>query len=323
MSEIEMGRAFLDKKNQNWCRVVIGAEGGYQGMVAYVELSFPEGTRLGTFSCQGGTFRRWMGPEVGEMQAAGLPWLGQVRQEIASGRVQMADRGSTWERLGSFGMGLMTGNSSRPKDKDDRPAVAAAGLVLAAWRNGPLEDAHHEGIPDGDMMRLNVKAWRIARDHLGRVGEEGQNEEAWAQWRGALAQDLLDIELDSQGMQTRLHGHWVEFEGHLQRHLDILVGLARRSWGAANDLLAANGQSCRWFGLPGWNEQVDAFIDLLGEKARASSPGRCGELEELRLLLQFDPDQLTQAEASWCVAKGLNYVEGRPLSASVAGPAEL
>lgn len=66
------------------------------------------------------------------------------------------------------------------RDHDEVCALATTGYVVSCWRNTVVEDIHsggfvptarrgsyaRDGIPDRDMLRLNVATWRQIRPHV-------------------------------------------------------------------------------------------------------------------------------------------------------------
>lgn len=191
-------------------------------------------------------------------------------------------------------------------DHDEVCALATTGYVVSCWRNTVVEDIHsggfvptarrgsyaRDGIPDRDMLRLNVATWRQIRPH---VHPEGIDVIAV---RALLRDKHRPIVLGSNTFTCGelFAGTWTKLVWHLNEGAWLPLHLKDRFGGdeaATMRYYAVCGGSYAsdWFGNPWWESAITA-------SARQNPPPRADDLE----LALHAPNQLDDDAIGWLVS---------------------
>lgn len=220
--------------------------------------------------------------------------------------------------------------------------LADLGVVLQAWRNGPVEDLHAGSGPltDGDMLLINSHTtWRI----------RGITDRWWRELlrrRGAGAAEMTISEEDFEMLVMRWYRWFVnpsrllpsgatlrdtagadllELQGHVDSTLSALLALAKRQGtDAALLFLAVQGafQATQWWGHPRWPRLVDQFVVALDDPTDAHwssvpdwrdrlppEPAEVVDRLRLRKTLRTAPWKLRVETAEWLIDAGIGSTQ--------------
>ncbi|MFD9246067.1 hypothetical protein ACFV0D_29905 [Streptomyces sp. NPDC059556] len=202
-------------------------------------------------------------------------------------------------------------------------SAAAVGLVLDAWREGPLDEihAHEEGPSDGEILAQGVDLYRRARSALLAARDEGP--EALSVFVAVAADTRLRWAGDSAFMLRRLTAEpddelLAEFVRHLDNRVWYTAEVMRAvGWRGA---LLHRAASAAWkapthFGMPAWPSVVDAVITRLSGLDRTGAPEPLADLDAVERALREAPDRLGATVLDWMAQRGLLH---EPLPEAVA-----
>ncbi len=217
--------------------------------------------------------------------------------------------------------------------------LADLGVVVTAWRNGPIEDIHARlgGLSDGELLRINSHTtWRV-RGITGRwlrevgFGERGNQSRGWSichedletlvsRWYRWVANPNRVLPggaplHDSAGVKLE------EVQLHAERALFALLPLARR-YGVDAALLSLALQGAvfagHWWGHPRWPNLVERFIRSLDHPHKSEGiseidwvglqtpePPEVSDRPYLAGVLLAAPWQLQTATADWLIKAGI------------------
>lgn len=185
-------------------------------------------------------------------------------------------------------------------------ALATTGYVVSCWRNTVLEDIHgggfvpnarhgsyaRDGIPDRDMVRLNVATWRQIRPHVHPTGIDVMAV------RDLLCdkQRAITMGLTTLTCGELFAGAWTKLAWHLNEGAWLPLHVAESAFGgdkaAAMRYYAVCGgfSASDWFGNPWWGSAIAAA-------AEESPPARPGDLD----LALYSPNQLDDDAIRWLI----------------------
>ncbi|MHB1928496.1 MAG: hypothetical protein ACYCUG_03550 [Acidimicrobiales bacterium] len=137
----------------------------------------------------------------------------------------------------------------------DLVSIASVGITQRVWRNTPVEDAHAGSglarISDGEMFAANVAVTRLVADHLGDPID-------WDGLRAVLVN--RDLRLGGRTQGDLLGELWEEWSatalGVLNYQQELYEKLGQQQY---LRLAAFMAWSARWWGMPRWADQVEAF----------------------------------------------------------------
>ncbi|MFE5971919.1 hypothetical protein ACFQ64_07170 [Streptomyces sp. NPDC056460] len=192
-------------------------------------------------------------------------------------------------------------------------SAAAVGLVLDAWREGPLDEihAHEEGPSDGEILAQGVDLYRRARKALLAARDEGP--EALSAFVAVAADTRLRWAGDSAFILRRMTGEpddglVTEFVRHLDNRVWYTAEMMRAAgWRGA---LLHRAASAVWkapmhFGMPAWPSVVDAVITRLSRLDRTGAPEPLADLDAVERALREAPDRLGVTALDWMAQRGL------------------
>jgi hypothetical protein len=205
-----------------------------------------------------------------------------------------------------------------PLDADQECWLAAIGIVLVSWRNGPFEDVHAGSgvgaIDDGEMLRSNAALVR------GVSAELAATEDLRA---SLLATRRLIVDPkrrlpDGRSVQEVCGPLYKNVVRHANGVVaGIVYRLRGNESGDVRRFLVANGviSGWSWHGTPWWPRFVEGFVGSLStaemrERAqRIKVEPEIRDPTELRCALIAGPDTLPPDTAYWCVAMGLAFAK--------------
>ncbi|WP_245771364.1 hypothetical protein [Actinacidiphila guanduensis] len=191
-----------------------------------------------------------------------------------------------------------------PDDLDVLLNAAAVGLVVDAWREGPLEAIHGtvDGPSDAEVFAQGVDLYRRARAALVAARDDGPE--------GLLGFVAVasDVELRWAG-GSRFALRTVPEAGPVAefvRHVDDRVWFTRevmreQGWRAAllHRAVSAATKARGHFGMPGWPGAVVSAMDRLTALDRSGAPDVLTDLEAVRATLLEAPDRLGVGALDW------------------------
>ncbi|MCZ0979411.1 hypothetical protein O1L60_10680 [Streptomyces diastatochromogenes] len=201
-------------------------------------------------------------------------------------------------------------------DADDPEALlsaAAVGLVLDAWREGPLDEIHtREGGPsDGEIVAQGVDLYRRARAALLAARDHGPG--ALAAF-AAVASDIRLRWAGDSGFMLRQTAAEPDDEllAAFVRHVDDRVwftGEVMRAEGWRGALVhraaSAAVKAPAYFGMPAWPSVVDAVVTQLAGTDLSSAPGSLTDPDAVEHALREAPDRLGAEALDWLARRGL------------------
>ncbi|MFF9847546.1 hypothetical protein [Streptomyces litmocidini] len=192
-------------------------------------------------------------------------------------------------------------------------SAAAVGLVLDAWREGPLDEIHsrEDGPTDGEIVAQGVDLYRRARGALLAARDDGP--EALSAFVAVASDVRLRWAGDSGFMLRHMaaepdDGLLAEFVRHVDSRV-WFTGEVMRAEGWRGALLH-RAASAAWkapthFGMPAWPSVVEAVMDRLAEMDRTGAPEALADLDAVERALRGAPDRLGAAALDWLAGRGL------------------
>lgn len=199
-------------------------------------------------------------------------------------------------------------------DAEQIARLAAIAVTRQAWRDTHLENLHagdhpSGGIPDAQMMRINVVTTRLVARHF--LSEE-------TDWF-ALCDDVVDPNRVLPGGMTvgELAGEeYDELAGSIRAKVSMFASMEQRFGRARTHagLAYLAAMTCReWYGTPWWSDVVDVFIESLADPRseawryddpRGPEPASVADRDALRAVLLSEPEALDDHGIYWCIDHG-------------------
>ncbi|WP_334663556.1 hypothetical protein [Streptomyces cyaneofuscatus] len=187
-------------------------------------------------------------------------------------------------------------------DADVLLSVAAVGLVVDAWREGPLDVIHAaaDGPSDGDIFAQSVDLYRRACAALAAAREDGP--EALL----AFVAVASDVDLPWAGGSSFALRTVSEPVTEFVRQVDDRVWftakvMREQGWRAAllHRAVSATVKASTHFGMPRWPATVASVLEHLTELDRSSAPEALADLAAVEAALLEAPDRLGADALDW------------------------
>ncbi|MEV6597122.1 hypothetical protein AB0M36_09705 [Actinoplanes sp. NPDC051346] len=187
-------------------------------------------------------------------------------------------------------------------DTESLVSAAAVGLVIDAWREGPLDEvwAVDGGLNSGEILVQSVDLYRRARTALATARTDGP--EALL----ALVAVASDVDLPWAG-GTRLSlralpGSMVELVQHVNDQVCFTAEMMReRGWraGLLHRAASAAFKAPTHFGMPGWPSTVSTAMERLAPLDRSGAPEALVDLAFVETSLLEAPERLGVDALDW------------------------
>lgn len=193
-------------------------------------------------------------------------------------------------------------------DMDVLVSVAAVGLVLDAWRQGPLNVIHaaDDGPSNGEIFAQSVDLYRRARAAL--VASQDDGPEALLAFV-AVASDMdLPWAGGSRFMLRAVSESVAEFVQHVDDRVWFTAEVMReQGWRAAllHRATSAAFKAPTHFGMPGWHGAVASVTERLAELDRSGAPEALTDLTAVEAALIEAPDRLGADALDWISRQAL------------------
>ncbi|MEU8545168.1 hypothetical protein AB0C52_35085 [Streptomyces sp. NPDC048717] len=191
-------------------------------------------------------------------------------------------------------------------DVDTILNAAAVGLVVDAWRNGPLDAIHASsgGPSDGEIFAQSVDLYRRAREALLAARDDGPRmlslfaaiaSDVRLSWAGGSPFRLCGVpaaNAEDVAQFVEQVDNQVWFTGEVMR---------ARGWRAAlmHRAVSAALYGHHHFGMPSWPSIVAAAMPQLALLDRTDAPQILGDLVSVEKALLEAPDQLGAEALEW------------------------
>ncbi|MGE7386578.1 hypothetical protein ACQKM2_13985 [Streptomyces sp. NPDC004126] len=206
-------------------------------------------------------------------------------------------------------------------DADVLLSAAAVGLVVDAWREGPLEAirAAGDGPSDGQVLAQSADLYHRARAALAAAEDDGPE----ALRAFAAVASAVDLPWAGGTCFTlrSVSGSAAEFVRHVEDRVRFTAELMRAQGWRAGLLHRAGSAVLKepaHFGMPGWQGVVASAMDRLAVLDRSGAPGAMADLVEVRTALLEAPDRLGVEALDWLCGR---VALGGPPGAEPGGPA--
>ncbi|WP_430479767.1 hypothetical protein ACQZM9_26600 [Streptomyces sp. P11-1] len=193
-------------------------------------------------------------------------------------------------------------------DTDVLVSTAAVGLVVDAWREGPLDEIHSTdtGPSDGEIFAQSVDLYRRARAALVAARENGPEA------LHAFVAVASDVDLPWAGNSPftlrAASGPVTEFVQHIDNRVWFTAEVMReQGWRAAllHRALSALAKAPTHFGMPEWPATVASVMARLAELDRSDAPKALADLAAVESALLEAPDRLGADVLHWISLQAL------------------
>nr|WP_244320090.1 MULTISPECIES: hypothetical protein [Streptomyces] len=194
------------------------------------------------------------------------------------------------------------------EDVDVLTSAAAVGLVLDAWREGPLDEIHAAvaGPSDGEIFAQSVDLYRRARAALVAAQHEGP------EMLLAFSAVASDLDLPWAGgspFTLRATARPVEdFVQHVDHRVWFTMEVMReQGWraGLLHRAASAAFKAAAYFGMPGWPGAVTTAMERLATLDRSDAPEALADLAAVETALLDAPDELGADALDWICGQAL------------------
>jgi len=225
------------------------------------------------------------------------PWIASM-----SGKTDVTRKHARFQDIEEQAVPVLMRSGITSDDTDTLLSAAAVGLVVDAWREGPLDAlrAAGDGPSDGEILAQSVDLYRRARAALANAQTDGPAALL------AFAAVASDVDLPWAG-GTRfalraMSGSTAEFVQHVNDQVSFTVEMMReRGWhaGLLHRAASAALKAPNHFGMPGWPSAVTIAMERLALLDRSSVLKAPADLALDETSLLEAPDSLGTDVLNW------------------------
>ncbi|MFJ4712148.1 hypothetical protein [Streptomyces sp. NPDC088785] len=194
-------------------------------------------------------------------------------------------------------------------DTDALVDAAAVGLVVDAWREGPLDEIREAtgGPSDGEVFAQSVDLYRRARAALTAARDGGPESlltfvrvasDADLPWAGGSRFALRMAPQEWVAGLARQVDDRTWFTGEVMREQGWHAALLHRAASAAFKAL-------HHFGMPGWPGAVGTAMERIAARDRSGAPASLTDLDAVEAALLEAPDRLGVDALDWVCRQAL------------------
>ncbi|WP_405750539.1 hypothetical protein OG232_09880 [Streptomyces sp. NBC_01411] len=193
-------------------------------------------------------------------------------------------------------------------DTDVLVSAAAVGLVVDAWREGPLDMIHaaDDGPNDGEIFAQSVDLYRRARTALMAAQDNGP--EALLAFVAVASDVNLPWAGGSRFMLREISESVAEFVQHVDDRVWFTAEVMReQGWraGLLHRATSAAFKAPTHFGMPSWPGAVASAMERLTALDRSGAPEALRDLAAVETALFEAPDRLGADALEWISRQAL------------------